>query len=210
MTETVSIRTRSDVANVVPRVLGFVPTDSLVILATGGAPTARVDLVDSAALAEGLAPALPHWQASPVVLVVYGTPADLGRIHADLGEILPGVTPVDLFAVTDAHTVDLDGTREAIDYAPTGTSLDAVPVGFDRDSVATEQAASVTDADTAVTLAVEAYLAGNGALAWIFHDRALDLGSTVVRLAVLAVHLTKAIAPNASVFALLANLEGES
>jgi hypothetical protein len=69
----VTLRSLIDIAAAVPGVLGFAPTESLVLLAADGGPSARVDLVPGCA--EAIAgPIAPHVNRCVVLVYTNGEP----------------------------------------------------------------------------------------------------------------------------------------
>lgn len=73
MSEPVTLRSPVDVAAAVPGVLGFAPTESLVLLAVDGGPSARVDLVPGCAQAIA-DPIAQHINRCAVLVYTNGDP----------------------------------------------------------------------------------------------------------------------------------------
>lgn len=162
---TITIRSESDIPPLVSRILGFVPTDSVVILGTGRAPTARVDLPTDpdgvVGLALGLGPAWDHWRSVPIIVAIYTDDVaayDLAVSSVDVW--LDGIEPAAVVHVPS----------DADHHAPTGSDYDAKHVVTSREALVAE-AATIGDADLARRLAWESYSAGDGARAWIYLAR---------------------------------------
>lgn len=190
MTESLTIRTAQDVINIVPRILGFTPQDSLVVLGTGrGAPSARIDLSDK--IGDALAPALPYWVGQTVVVLVYT--ADVAawrrarRAHASW---LPGVNVADVIHVEPASEV-----------GPTGSSLDAVSVAETRDDL--RRLYDGASDDALVTIAAQAWRAGAGATTWVGIDIARERGLQSAVLDRLADALEAVVRPTDEALALI-------
>jgi len=188
MTETLVIREPGDVVKIISRVLGFTPSDSLVVVPIGGdGPTARIDLGSPEGLAHALAPAVPAWSA--VVVALYADDAQQARLLVEnLDSILPGVTILATLRVADGCTYNPRAPEEpGVSYIAETTS--------DRDDLVAE-AAGVTDVAVAENLAIDSYAAGNGARAWIYLDRAEALmGTRSEAMQGLAHALTNAVRP---------------
>ena len=201
MTETLTLKSLADVARAVPPIFGFVPSDSLVVVPIGSGPFGRVDLTsmdDILGLASGLASAVDgYWSKSPVIVMTYGS-LTLGENAFTLRRtFLPGVRVLDWGHVVDGSTVQslMTGSVEPITNIPTGTILDAKAVASSRDALEAD-ALTVSDPQTAETLAVESYMAGNGARAWCFLDRAEELsGTRSALMRRLAYNLENAVSP---------------
>lgn len=162
--ETVTVRSTEQIHAVVAQILGFHPTDSLVVMGVGGGPTARMDTLPFDEVRSALTPALPHW--GRVILVGY----DAG--YRLLGQVAGWLTNegIDVAAAIDAPNGAGVGQRS---HSP----LDARQVLDSRDALEAE-AASVTSVTEAETVALAAYDVGQGARAWAYLDRAVALGST--------------------------------
>lgn len=126
-----TIRRREDVLRLVPHVLGFCPSQSLVVLGIGeGAPTARVDLTPAPLVLEALRPAFRHWSGQRVVLVVYGTPPDDGFL----------TTIEDVMGEADIDIVDVIEAEQS-EVVPTGIAeIDAGRVLASREALEAEAA----------------------------------------------------------------------
>lgn len=168
------------------QILGFRPEDSLVVVGMkANAPTARVDLEATADMKAALISALPYWQDSGVLVVQYGmTPA-----RPDLEQILPGIQIIGAF-----QFCDLGGIGVILEWDGTVIGMHQSSVGTRADKI--KAAEKINDADEAEMLAVAAYKSGDGATAWIMHDRARDLGKSSSTLESLARHLLEAIPPS--------------
>lgn len=159
--QTITLTCPEDVHRIVPRILGFQPTESLVILGLGpNVPSARVDLDDIDEIADGIKGALPAWQSAHAVgVVVYSDDPVLARAFLDGADtILPDVN-----IVLRQHF--------ASDFA----SGDPVPEAALRREDFEERAQRVESPDEAIGLAAESYKRGNGAHAWAYIDRAEEL-----------------------------------
>ena len=163
--DVVVARTPDELLVALARVIGFYPTDSLVIMGTGGGPTARIDTCPLPEIVAGMTPALGHW-GNGVVVVGYGTGQSLIQpVAAWLGQV--GVT---VKATLHASNEPAKGT--------TGVPrVDARPVYSSRRELEAK-AEALTDVAEVERMALDAYADGAGAKAWVFHDRAVALGST--------------------------------
>lgn len=200
---TMSIRTHADAAALVPVVLGFHPTDSLVVLGTGGGPSARIDLAALANVVDVRAQFsafVPHLKGHPTLLIAYTGNRELATSAMDLADfILPGVTIGATLRVHDGLVYDLTDPHDTGTPVPgahaVGAEAAAVNVVGTRDDLVAE-AAAVTDLDTCENLAMQSWLAGQGARAWCYHDRAVELrGHESGLMEELAYALTHAIDP---------------
>lgn len=183
MTRSLSIKAPADIPNAVRTFLGFDPTDSYVVLGIGGGPTARVDIGPAALIAASLVTAAPHWSNGVVAVAYSSDPAALG----DLAQILETLdVPVRLAAHVGESTVTVGESTEP--YYNGGRS---------REDVMADVVAAVSDPDEADEEAWRAYLdAGNGALAWLYLDRAEALrGERSQKGADLARYLIQATPP---------------
>lgn len=194
---TVTIKSPADVAAVACSIMGFTPVESLVILGIGGAPTARVDLPDDLAnldtVMNAMTPAAHHWTKG-VLLVVFSDRDVLTDVTSAFTRHLPDV-PVTVSLRTHEGSTFIHGatwknSTNAADAAglttPTQTREDLARAAED-----------VTDADEALTLAWCSYDTGDGARAWVYHDRYIALGGDASRdtAADLSNRLTHAIPP---------------
>lgn len=188
---------------IIAAMLGFEPTNSLVILpiGSGRAPTARIDLdptVDPDSLHDVFAPARRYW--SQVAVVLYTDDQNLAEHFGDsIERILPGVTVDIVCRVAHGHIATLDGSRSwAIDSHTGNQEIDARVVHPSRDDLARD-AETITEARAALTMAIHAYKAGNGARALTYLDRchALQPDDDTTRLArLLEVAIAHAVDPN--------------
>lgn len=174
-----TVKTRVDILNVVPKVLGFNPEASLVILSLApNSPQVRVDLdVTPAELALGLAEAL-HYFTNGVAVVAYGSPEAAVGTMENLETILPGVMIVDAFTYNDGVIYHHDGAIDRVVCSDELVDVRAdIPVAASR-SVLVEQANEAPTRMEAILRAIKAYMDGNGALAWCYLDRADALAQT--------------------------------
>lgn len=173
---TVTARTRNDLLAVVPRVLGFAPSESIVVMGTGGGLTARLDLTEKVTqLRETLRPAEQNWRAhGPVVVVVYAAePLSAFFLLNDLESWLPDTPVADAFAVVDGLIVEPDGHIEG-PVEPSDVANALPEAAASRDELEA-RAADCESATEAAALAVDSYREGQGALAWAYIDRARAL-----------------------------------
>lgn len=191
---TVTLRTPAEIVKAVPHLIGFEPSDSLVVVSLGGGPHARVDLGDEEGLMQSLGHALPHWTGG-VLLVVYGSHEEHRRIWNHAAHIFPSVPIMAVLGVRGqvVHR-DPDDEGEALE-AELPEALTAKSVAPTRDHLV-EEAAQVEEADDAERLAVESYERGDGARAWAYYDRAVVLrGEATEAMCTLAQALTTAAPP---------------
>lgn len=153
-----SISSPADVPRLVREVIGFEPTDSLVVIGLGGGVIARIDLGDVAVMAMSLQPAVPHLSNGAIV-ATYGPSGDVGRVVA-------AVLGVRVMACAHIWQGVATLGNQSEPYAGDGRT---------RADLATDVAAAVSDADEADDEATRAWRAGNGALAWAYLDRAREL-----------------------------------
>lgn len=179
---TAKITSFAQIPAAVASVLGFTPVDSLVVLAIGGGPTARVDAdMDLTEPLTGLLPAAPHWRESSVIVVLFGTGHDLPTLAMGWQDIM------DVDVIDFLHVSEIDGTKwvtslygnETIAADATGIDLPAPAMATREELVA--EAAEVESADAAWAVARTAYRAGEGARASVYLDRfvALNGGHTM-------------------------------
>jgi hypothetical protein len=162
---TLKLSTPGDIPLVAAHVLGFIPSDSLVILGIGGGPHARVDLGPEAVAS--LSVALPHW--STVLAVVYSDDAtDLEAYRVALDLAFPTLQVVNIVHVDPAGRVNGQHSAATVETPHKR-------IASSRDEL-TREAADEHDADTALVVALTAYEVGDGAKAWIYLDRARELG----------------------------------
>lgn len=164
MTESLRISGPQDIINIVPRLLGFVPTESLVVVGVGqGVPFARLDLDCDpvAAFAE-----TSHlWDGAPTFLLVYTETPERAAYIASLRDlILPGAKVFDVIQVTPDAVVGPTGNAatDARRVAPTREALRDLYNGASDEEIE--------------TIAVAAYANGQGALARIGLDIATERG----------------------------------
>lgn len=154
-------------------ILGFIPTDSLVVLGVGGGPTvARVDLSDDDA--RTLAPHAPQWRQ--IVVLVYSDDPD--HLRAAIRRCLfhlRGPQIVDAIHVAPSRMLSgPNGSGWAEDKA--AGEFAANHVAASRDELVAE-AAKIGNVEEAMTVAQAAFEVGNGALAWVHLERAVELGA---------------------------------
>lgn len=180
MTNTVTIKSPADVAAVACSIMGFTPVESLVIVGTGGGPTARVDLPDDTAdlgeIMAGLAHAACHWTGG-VLLVLFTRRDVLDEVTAAFRHDLPDV-PLSVALRTHEGSTFVQGACPLSAMANRTDAAEAA--GLDAPAQTREDMArateAVTDADEALTLAWCSYDTGNGARAWVYYDRFIALG----------------------------------
>lgn len=169
-----TIKTLGDVPMAVAGMMGFMPTESLVVMALGGqGPTARVDLGPDSV--EALAAAARHWAFGRVMILVFSDTEDVWTYAAKFKHSFPLVDVVDTLTVRDGMVTSVThGKSEPLSQIAPGVLGDRLIEGS-REALI-EAAEQVTDADEAVRLAEGYYKAGNGAWAWVYADRARALG----------------------------------
>lgn len=166
-----AITTVAELRDHVRTAIGFDAVDSIVVVGIGHAPTARLDLGGSIRQTrEALAPMVPYLTQGAVVLIVGN---DITGLEVATSEILPGVEIHGVFPVDNPENP------------------------LTREDVETLAASAVSTVEEAEEAAVEAYGAGRGALAWMYHDRAIELngGLTTPTMTALSEMLTAAVAP---------------
>lgn len=156
----------ADIPVAVAAVLGFVPSNSMVVVAMAGGPTARVDLgpqtIDAFSVAVG------YW--SQVLLAIYSDDqADAVLYGQQFRDAYP-----DINVIVVTH-VDPSGAVDGAHQASTVEVPDHIRIAPGRESLQAE-AAEVDDADAALATAYDAFFGGDGARAWIFLDRSRELG----------------------------------
>lgn len=171
MTSTVSIKSPADIPAVVAALLGFTPTESLVIVAIGGGPTARVDITTDTVTdaVTAMASAESHWTNGVLVAVYSDEVSPLDVEHA-MASIMPSVKVIDTITVTPSGDVVTTAGDVMIAAPSTNANIAAKQVAPSRESFVAE-AAAITDEAEAWLMARESYLAGNGARSWCFLDR---------------------------------------
>lgn len=170
---TITVRSRSEAAAVAPIMLGFHPTESIIIMGVGpGAPTARLDLISAEApgLREALMPAIQagHWR-NGCALAIF-TEDEVDRADTLLTNIptwLPNVPIIDAFRVTEGRCF---GPWEA-----SGVSVAEAPqvpgnIAASRQDLVPD-VQQLQDPDELLRRAIAAWKSGNGAAAWILLDR---------------------------------------
>lgn len=187
MTTVLTVRGPADLQTACESMLGFRPDDSMVVLAPsdGSLPSARVDLTDrtdvaAMILTDTFAGPSRHWQENGQILVVFYTAdAELASLAGRTTHLLfPGVTVLARARVDGdlVYPMNADGV-EAAPLQRTRSEDPAVltkHVAPSRAAIEAE-AQDVEDAGLAEMLAVASYRTGNGARAWVFHDRAVEL-----------------------------------
>lgn len=170
---TITIHTRAEAAATIPLILGFHPTESIVIVGLGsGAPTARLDL-DGAhvhALIDALRPAVQagHWHAGCLIAVF--TESDIREAEVVLTTAsvwLPGIPVLDAFRVTAGECF---GPWEVTGQPVAPVAPSDHPVAASRADLVPDIDA-ITDPDDLLTRAVSAWKNGCGAAAWMYLDR---------------------------------------
>jgi len=148
------VRTVEELLEVIPEIMGFTPTDSLVIVGHNGF-TSRVDVPigpdEISDVAASFEPALKH-MSDEVTVVVYGydqTWVD-ENVPDMMFEILPGIRVRHMIAAPED------------------------PAGLTRQSIV-EVASSITDPVAALRLAWNSWRDGDGALANILLDHVATL-----------------------------------
>ena len=155
----------------VSAIIGFTPVESLVVAGLSGGPTARVDLGPGAI--ESLAPAVRHWDRV-IVLVYSDDPVSTSYADA-FADTYPSVNVLDILTVTgDMVSSRHFGTTEPVASIAPGILGDRL-IADSRESVVAE-ADRVTEPAEALRLAEAYYRAGDGARAWVYVDRARELG----------------------------------
>lgn len=154
--ETLTIKTRDDITAAATHVLGFTPSESLVIVGIGCQPHVRVDLptnaVELAELIEALTPAYRYWQDQRLLVAIY---TDKPRVARFVERRL-----VDIIPLTVANVVACETFSN--------------PEGAGRE-VLIAQASEATEPAEAEARALKAFKDGQGALAWCYVDRAREL-----------------------------------
>lgn len=172
MSARVEIRTVAEVPVAIDAMMGFTPMESLVIVGLGAGPVARVDLSPEAVAS--LAPAVRHW--GRVMIVVYSETPAAASYGAAFTEAYPTVDVVDVLEVRDGMVTSQHfGTTEPVAPIAPGILGDRL-IADSRDDVVAE-AERVTDPAEALRLAEAYYGAGDGARAWVYCDRARELGA---------------------------------
>lgn len=182
--DTITITSPTEFASLCPRILGFVPEDSVVIMGLSGAPTARIDIPTNddeiVEFVKAVRPAFRHW-TSPTPVLIYTDDVVLANRVADTLIALQGVGSIALLCalrIEGDMVYDLGnpldaGTQFGTDVA-TGTWLDDREVKSSRADLVAE-AGKINDADEAERQALVAYSRGDGARAWVLIDRANHL-----------------------------------
>lgn len=187
----VILRTPADVPGVVAGLLGFYPTDSLVIVGSNGGPTARVDIVnDHAAIVHALAPAFHQWR-DPVVVAIYTADEAQVRTLTALLNVLP--MPIALICQVVAGHVRV-GEGEWIEPTPVPPEFGPCRIEPDRQSLV-DDAETCTDAEEAWIVAEAAWQTGHGARAWCWLDRYVALNGEDARSRDLAAKMYGAVNP---------------
>lgn len=169
-----TVKTPGDVPMAVAAMLGFMPSESLVVVGLGGhGPTARVDLGPESV--ESLAPAARHWAFGRVMILVYSDTETAEAYASEFADHYPLVDIVDVLTIRDGMVTSAihDKSEPLAPIAP-GVLGDRL-ISDSREALI-ESAERITDADEAVRLAEGYYSQGNGAMAWIYADRARALG----------------------------------
>lgn len=172
----ITINESSDIPTVVTTILGFIPEDSVTIMAVPG-PVSRVDMArhsgEFRSLIAGVQPIYPHLVGHPALITVFTEHVHLGWVNV---ERVAGAIETN---VPSASIVAHVATAKRLYRSPsdlTGVSWLPDSAAAPSREVATARADTVNDAAEALNLALEAYQAGNGALAWSFLERAQALG----------------------------------
>jgi hypothetical protein len=152
-TMTTIIREPEDVRTFTQETLGFMPSESFVVLPIdGNGPVARIDLATIAEMRDSLDAARPMW--NQVLVAVFST----GDLYFNAQEILPGVEVALAVVLDNAREGEI--TREDVEF------------------LAVSGYTTVEDAEVA---AVEAWEAGHGAQANMLLTHAMNLGDLTAR-----------------------------
>lgn len=176
----ISLSTPSDIAATIPAILGFRPSESLVALGLGGnVPTARVDTGDTLfpimQAVGSLAPAASYWVDRGVILGVFSDADTLGDHVATFQQSYPLVKVVVAIRVTSEGVIyDVNGEPVGLDQQAAPDAYAARHIADDRDALVIE-ADSHSNAVEVLRIARASYKAGNGARAWCFLDRYVEL-----------------------------------
>lgn len=169
----IAISSRVEAAAAVPVILGFHPSESIVIVGIGsGAPTARLDLpgVSREALLEALGPAIEagHWSEGCLVAVFTECNVVAAEVLlSSTSKWLPEIRVLDAFRVTTGECI---GALEATGETVAPIEVPGRPVAASRaDLVAAID--ELMDPEDILTRAVTAWKSGNGAAAWLYLDR---------------------------------------
>jgi hypothetical protein len=196
----VTLKSPADIPAVVDAMLGFTPSNSLVVLGLGGGPSARVDITSGETLiaaVESLTTAAQHWGKGTIV-ALYSDDVDMVDLEYAMATLLPDVPVAIMVEVTTmygpTHVIDTDGNL-FVATPPQDPEMAAKRVVSSRDALV-EEAEQTTSADEAWMMAREAYRAGDGARSWIYLDRFHALGgSRTPDSMILERFLTQAINP---------------
>lgn len=173
----VTIHSRAEAAALVPSLLGFHPSESIVIIGVGeGMPTARIDFceVSTSRLRDAILPAIHggHWKDGCILAIF--TEGEVNRAEILIMEAptwLPGISVLDAFRVTNGECF---GPWEATGQKVPAPLVETGPIAASRAELVPD-AGSLTDVDQIITKAIAAWKSGNGASAWIYLDRLNEL-----------------------------------
>lgn len=172
-TRRVSISSRVEAAAAVPVILGFHPSESIVIVGIGsGAPAARLDLprMSREAVLDVLAPAIEagHWSDGCLVAVFTECNVAAGEaLLTTTPKWLPGIPVLDAFRVTAGECF---GPRETTGTTVTPVVIPDHPVAASRADLV-PAIADLTSPNEILARAITAWKDGNGAAAWLYLDR---------------------------------------
>lgn len=173
---TIVLNTRDDIVNTVPVLIGYHPTDSLVLLSIGGGAHVRIDLPTCEqgryALTRSLRPLVQRWSQTPVIAVVFTDNQQAADgVFRTISDILRGIPVLDMFRVHDGNAFD-PYTPPEDPGTPLTLTVDDLPRS--RAELA-ERTRWPNTSEEAEQAAVDAYLKGDGALAHLYLDRGKEL-----------------------------------
>jgi hypothetical protein len=198
----VTLKSPADIPAVVDAMLGFTPSNSLVVLGLGGGPSARVDIASGETLiaaVEALSGAAEHWaKGKGTIVALYSDDVDMVDLEYAMATLLPDVPVAIMVEVTTmygpTHVIDTDGNL-FVATPSQDPEIAARRVVSSRDALV-EEAQQTTDANEAWVVAREAYRAGDGARSWVYLDRFHALnGQRTVDSMLLERFLTEAVNP---------------
>lgn len=174
---TIVVHSRAEAAAVIPIMLGFHPTESVIIVGVGtGTPTARLDLISAevSSLRQTLMPAIQagHWRQGCVIAIF--TEDDLDRADVLLASApawLPDVPILDAFRVTEGQCFDpWEAVGEPVAEIPQLTGH----IAASREELVPD-VQQLQEPDEVLCRAIAAWKSGSGAAAWIHLDRLEEL-----------------------------------
>ena len=185
MKPTAVLKHEAQIIAAVPRILGFQPVDSLVIVGLNGGPTGRVDAGPAGEIIESMSVMVPHLDGGAAVV-------GFGEGQALVDEVTWWLVEQ---GIRVAASIKADN-GEGVGWS-TGTLLDEKPALRSRDELVLA-AQAVTDPLECEEQAFAAWRDGNGGLAWVLYDRAVALfGFESPDMADLRVKLETAVDPRA-------------